>query len=906
MTSYHPRVYPKLEDLDSVNLSAPANGDVISYDSGTSTWVNVQPSGGGGGLSAFTTTSPSAAFFTYSSTPVPTAGKFCIVDGANANALVTDFTNLVPANMKLRLSKTNVAGHPFRPASIVTGLAVRLMFTCQETGSGNLITVGCGTSIALTEQTTYFEYTAPASVTGEDLSGASPVTITALTIGETYLFNERSDLLSLSKMFEENKSTSIMRFSSTFPPASGEWCLVDTSNDTPYTSIQAVPGNPAVVISFFDANGGGSYLFSIFMGASQKNYNVTTIAGVNNNKFISFSKPSAGYSIPGAPGQTYFKVTEPSGGPLNELVSFATTGAGPPSLNPTFIDGEIFAITSYSSEDFQTLTGLENMQTAATGDVLTYSTTTGKWGPAAPSGGGGGATIGQPVVLKTSNVADPWDADPASLPNITANGELGLGILPVAGGSRNYAIRIPNLDTNGTAFPALTNSASNTYVEPSYVLVLISDVDGKVYELPFSTLGADSIPVITNSSADSGTGVFSNWVVGITIVGYGVGVVPPYDSPGINYHAFIRAILPPLLPVESIQNVSVNYNTSTINIPRNGDVLTFRGSSNGWYISTPDLQGLGGFFSIEALSGASMVGYTFNSNGAVVVNATSGNLDVDVNDSFIIVFEPYNFEGNGKDAQVFSHEIDDAVNHSVDEIYLAVTFYKASSSSQPTLICKVVESAKDAAFHSIRLKIVRGSATQFIGMNENDTPDPQRLRLQIYNRRKRSMPVFTRVVYGRDGGTNSITVPTLNQWSTNFGSGSTIYTEEYGSPFLTHITGTKIQAANQEIENVRYKVMFCGGTVYSETAVEVRFRIGVVVNGVPASSDPFDVTRNGSIVNVIAPASQVPVSMGTTITYFPIDANTGPTDFELRIWFYSGTGSVRISGFSFEVERISP
>jgi hypothetical protein len=40
-----------LDDLTDVTITAPADGEVLTYDSGTSEWVNAAPTGGGGGQS---------------------------------------------------------------------------------------------------------------------------------------------------------------------------------------------------------------------------------------------------------------------------------------------------------------------------------------------------------------------------------------------------------------------------------------------------------------------------------------------------------------------------------------------------------------------------------------------------------------------------------------------------------------------------------------------------------------------------------------------------------------------------------------------------------------------------------------------------------------------------------------
>lgn len=52
---------PSLDDLTDVDVSGAANGDVLTFDADTSTWVAAAPEGGGGGLVNFTDTKVSAA-----------------------------------------------------------------------------------------------------------------------------------------------------------------------------------------------------------------------------------------------------------------------------------------------------------------------------------------------------------------------------------------------------------------------------------------------------------------------------------------------------------------------------------------------------------------------------------------------------------------------------------------------------------------------------------------------------------------------------------------------------------------------------------------------------------------------------------------------------------------------------
>jgi len=76
---------------------------------------------------------------------------------------------------------------------------------------------------------------------------------------------------------------------------------------------------------------------------------------------------------------------------------------------------------------------------AADGDVLTYDTGTGEWGPAAPTGGGGGAPVGATYIVQTADGTLTNEQALASLSTGLVKVTTGTGVLSTAVSNTDYA-----------------------------------------------------------------------------------------------------------------------------------------------------------------------------------------------------------------------------------------------------------------------------------------------------------------------------------------------------------------------------------------------------------------------------------------------------------------------------------
>jgi len=146
-TSQYTAAPVNLDDLDDVNAPTPSNGQVLTYNSTTSDWEAVTPSGGGSVTSVgLSMPAPANPAFSVTGTPVTTSGTLAVAANGTSDQYIdgTGALRTLPSTgggggqifyFNGNTSQGTIAGNPFYQLGTAAGSGAAANFTRATTGA---------------------------------------------------------------------------------------------------------------------------------------------------------------------------------------------------------------------------------------------------------------------------------------------------------------------------------------------------------------------------------------------------------------------------------------------------------------------------------------------------------------------------------------------------------------------------------------------------------------------------------------------------------------------------------------------------------------------------------------------------------------------------------------------------